>query len=252
MTNTKLKTITQEELDKVLSDHKTWLDSHGDKGTRADLSLTDLSKFDLSGSDLSMTNLSGSDLSDSNLEMAFLTYSGKVIDPFNIKEEDICFIDIAHHLSKICRYGGALPHNINYSVAQHSLHLVEWARENNYSTSLQKQLLLHDAAETYIGDMISSVKKGLNDYKKLEYKIEMIIKKKYSIIDCKEDINLIKLLDKRIVLDEARAFFQSYYTIFSSRSGGLTPLGLNIMISDPKIIEQQFLREGFLLLDNIY
>jgi len=85
MTNTKLKTITQEELDKVLSDHKTWLDSHGTRGTRADLSLTDLSKMDLSYFDLykmdlsysilSYTDLSYTDLSNSYLFKSDLSHS---------------------------------------------------------------------------------------------------------------------------------------------------------------------------------
>jgi hypothetical protein len=67
MTNTKLKTITKRKLDKVLSNHKTWLDSYGTKGTRADLSYTDLSNTDLSLTDLFYSNLSNSNLSHSDL-----------------------------------------------------------------------------------------------------------------------------------------------------------------------------------------
>ena len=35
-----------------------------------------------------------------------LTYTGKVIDPLNVKPDDICIEDIAHGLSVLCRYNG--------------------------------------------------------------------------------------------------------------------------------------------------
>jgi len=113
MTNIGLKTITQEELDKVLSNHETWLDSHGTKGTRADLSYTDLSNSDLydsnlSHSDLSRTNLSmtnlyntnlsnsnlfNSNLSDSNLSRSDLSNSN--LSYSNLSRSDLSYSDLS-------------------------------------------------------------------------------------------------------------------------------------------------------------
>jgi uncharacterized protein YjbI with pentapeptide repeats len=48
----KLKTITREELSKVLVDHKLWKDTEGKEGKRADLNYSNLSFVDLSNSNL--------------------------------------------------------------------------------------------------------------------------------------------------------------------------------------------------------
>ena len=81
--------MTQEELDKIVEQHKHWIkqDCEGWEGMRADLSKADLSKVDLNGADLrgadlngaylygadlSKANLSDADLSKANLNRAFL------------------------------------------------------------------------------------------------------------------------------------------------------------------------------------
>jgi 5'-deoxynucleotidase YfbR-like HD superfamily hydrolase len=79
------------------------------------------------------------------------TFTGRIINPARVCSEDIDIIDIAHHLSKIDRYNGALP--VHYSVAQHSVmvsHLVprEFALWG----------LLHDGPEYVVGDLVRGVK----------------------------------------------------------------------------------------------
>jgi hypothetical protein len=79
--------MTQEEIKKVIDDHKKWLDNKED-GKKADLSGADLREAylrgadlreaylrgaDLSGADLSGTDLSGADLSGANLSRADLS-----------------------------------------------------------------------------------------------------------------------------------------------------------------------------------
>lgn len=88
------------------------------------------------------------------------------LDP---RPEDIRIQDIAAHLSRICRFGGALretqesgqdrlgrPKNRRvetYSVAQHSV-LVS----RNVPQEFALEALLHDAAEAYVGDVIKPIK----------------------------------------------------------------------------------------------
>lgn len=81
------------------------------------------------------------------------TFTGKLVDPFALEREDIDIRDIAHHLSNLCRYTGAGPF---YSVAQHSLLVAD------YFVKPEERLagLLHDAAETYINDIASPLKRA--------------------------------------------------------------------------------------------
>src|SRR5690606_26960723 len=56
-------------------------------------------------------------------EMLFETISGRKLDLYNILPSDIDIFDIAHSLSRQCRFSG---HCVEfYSVAQHSLRVAE-------------------------------------------------------------------------------------------------------------------------------
>lgn len=76
-----------------------------------------------------------------------VTYTGKVFDLLNPKPEMVCIEDIAHSLAYQCRYAGHTRKF--YSVAQHCILMAD--NPDLPGDPLQK--LLHDAAETYIGDM---------------------------------------------------------------------------------------------------
>ena len=72
--------MTREDLDKILADHKKWIDTKEDKGIRANLSWCDLSEASLSYANLSKANLShakliGTDLSYANLRYTDLSHA---------------------------------------------------------------------------------------------------------------------------------------------------------------------------------
>jgi len=160
-----------------------------------------------------------------------ITHSGKKINLETISEDDICLSDIAHHLTKICRYGGALPFNVWYSVAQHSIQLANYSKANGYSKEIQAVLLLHDASEAYLGDIISSVKPKLLGYSDLESKVARLIETKYNLTigsDDREVNEVVKELDTRIVLDEAKFLFPSQYEKFTAQMPGVQELGIKI------------------------
>jgi len=85
-----------------------------------------------------------------------ITHTGKKIDIENTRPEDIDINDIAFALSHIPRFNG---HVGCYSVAQHSVHVAELAPNR-----LTVAALLHDAAETYIGDLASPNQKTRREY----------------------------------------------------------------------------------------
>lgn len=79
------------------------------------------------------------------------TYTGAKYYPCSPLARDIRIADIAHHLSMICRFTGAVRRF--YSVAEHSVHV-------SYCVPPEMALqgLLHDAEEAYVTDQGRPVK----------------------------------------------------------------------------------------------
>ena len=117
-----------------------------------------------------------------------LTYTGKVVNPLDLKPKDICIEDIAHQLACVNRFAGCTMSPIN--VAQHSVYcsrLVEDTyldtdeveRTTPKSKKLQLQALLHDAAEAYLGDITKWLKAELPQYIAAEERAMQVILKKF-------------------------------------------------------------------------
>ena len=102
-----------------------------------------------------------------------LTYTGKIINPLDLKPEDICIEDIAHHLSLVNRFAGATAKPI--SVAQHSVYVSRLCDD----TPHRLQALLHDATEAYLGDMVKWLKPSMPAYTKAEERAEQVIFEKF-------------------------------------------------------------------------
>lgn len=173
-----------------------------------------------------------------------ITHSGIQFDLTLIQSEHICLADIAHHLTRICRYGGATEIGEHYSVAQHSVLLCEYALKYGWP-ELARTLILHDATEAYLGDIVKGLKNLLPDYKLLENKIDTIIKNKYKISTTNiHRENLAKELDTRILLDESRVFCKNHYGLFLETLAGFQPLGVHPISEDveySRYIKSRFL-----------
>lgn len=165
--------------------------------------------------------------------MIYTTNSGIRIDISKFSKKLVCINDIAHHLTKICRYGGALPLDRHYSVAEHSILLAEYANKH-YGLEIAKAALFHDASEAYLGDIVSGLKKFLPDYKKIEYRVESVIKKKYRIFDDELTNATVKFLDQSILEDEHKKFFPHRLELFKVKQ---KHSGLGIKINAPKNLE---------------
>lgn len=107
--------------------------------------------------------------------MAWLqTYTGIAFPIFDPQVEDIEIEDIAHHLSFNCRFNGAVTDF--YSVAQHSVLVSQQVPEEDALWGL-----LHDAAEAYLGDLITPVKATLAQFHWAEMKILNKVAEKYGL-----------------------------------------------------------------------
>ncbi len=172
----------------------------------------------------------------------FLMHSGEEIDLSNFSASNVNLHDIAHHLTKTCRYSGCLQLEDHYSVAQHSMALSQYACDCGMPVEVQRGLLMHDASEAYLGDVNGVVKKYLPDYLALEDEVTKIIEDKYQIVNSSATKEIIKELDKRILLDEARTFINSKYHRFKHQSFGLEPLGIHLKAeTNLSIIKNRFL-----------
>ena len=100
--------------------------------------------------------------------------SGRRLDLLDPSPFDVEIEDIAHGLARVARWNGQTTGPYPFSVAQHSL-LVEAIAQHLRADLPAKTaliILLHDAAEYVIGDIISPFKAVLGDaYKGVEARI---------------------------------------------------------------------------------
>lgn len=79
------------------------------------------------------------------------TFTGRKYWPLEPSAEDIVIEDIAHALAHQCRFNGHTRHF--YSVAEHSVICSVHGPQEH-----AMELLMHDAAEAYTGDLIRPIK----------------------------------------------------------------------------------------------
>ena len=101
------------------------------------------------------------------MQICIKTITGRRINLLEMTPDDVSLDDIAGSLSHQCRWIGHVREP--YSVAQHSVHVLEIARcmgtlEERHGTidrNLCGWALLHDAAEAYLGDIHGPLKQWL-------------------------------------------------------------------------------------------
>ena len=122
-------------------------------------------------------------------------YSGKPLYPLDVREEDLDIEDIAHHLSMIARYNGAVK--FPYSVAQHS-----WVLSYLVSDENKFCALMHDTTEAIVGDMIRPIKYLFPKFEEIENNIWKVIAKKYGLTEVIP--NEVKVADTKICFSEKK------------------------------------------------
>ena len=134
--------------------------------------------------------------------------SGRRLDLLDPSPLDIEIEDIAHGLARVARWNGQTIGAHIYSVAQHCL-LVEAlarARLPRLDRSRRLAVLLHDAPEYVIGDMISPFKAVIGDaYKAVERRLLTAIHLRFGLpAQSAPDLEaLIKAADRQAAYLEA-------------------------------------------------
>lgn len=110
--------------------------------------------------------------------------SGRRLNLLDPSPLDIEIEDIAHGLARVARWNGQTTGAHIYSVAQHSLLVDEIAGAISPSVSLatRRAVLLHDAAEYVIGDMISPFKAVIGGaYRETEARILEAVLRRFDL-----------------------------------------------------------------------
>jgi hypothetical protein len=109
---------------------------------------------------------------DAASETVVTTFCGKEVDLLAPALSSICIRDIAQHESLINRYNGAVEH----SVAYHS-----YLASKLVPDSEALAVLLHDAAEAYVGDDVRQKKNIVSGTRELEDRLQRKICEKYGL-----------------------------------------------------------------------
>lgn len=125
------------------------------------------------------------------------TFTGKYLNIFDPNPDDIVIEDIAHALSRQCRFGGHLEEF--YSVAQHSIECA-----SRVSEPYKLQALLHDASEAFILDIPTPIKPKLTNYAEIENNLMLVISSKFGFTYPLD--KSVKDVDKEMLIHEWNTF----------------------------------------------
>lgn len=134
--------------------------------------------------------------------------SGRRLDILDPSPVDVELSDIAHGLARVARWNGQTIGDYPFSVAQHSVLVLELFRSANPDAdpTAQLQCLLHDAPEYVVGDIISPFKAVIGgSYKDVEKGLLAAIYLRFSL-PATMPASVSKLVKKA---DQEAAFFEA-------------------------------------------
>lgn len=162
------------------------------------------------------------------------TYTGKVFWPLDPRPEDFCIEDIAHALSRICRFAGHTKRF--YSVAQHSVFV---ARRCGFVG------LMHDFPEAYIGDMARPLKDFMPAFKTVEKRIWQA---GAIAFDLPQSLpKWVKWIDNEALITERRDLLTPTPYLWHESLEGITPAEQTIVPLSPAAAERAFLAAFYAL-----
>ena len=161
--------------------------------------------------------------------------SGRRLDLLDPSPLDVEIEDIAHGLARVARWNGQTNGANIFSVAQHTLLVEAMARRRqSLDRRARRAILLHDAPEYVIGDMISPFKAVIGDsYKGTEQRLLTAIHLRFGLpaVLPAELTKLIKAADREAAYLEA------------TRLAGFAPAEAQRFFGTPQEITAAFERD---------
>ncbi len=136
--------------------------------------------------------------------------SGRRLDLLNPSPLDVEIADIAHGLARVARWNGQTIGDYPFSVAQHSILVLEIFNAGSTTPKPSEQLytLLHDAPEYVMGDIISPFKAAMGgNYKDIEERVLEAVHLRFSL-SASRPAKLIRSIKKA---DKQAAYFEAVH-----------------------------------------
>jgi 5'-deoxynucleotidase YfbR-like HD superfamily hydrolase len=176
--------------------------------------------------------------------------SGRRLDLLDPSPLDVELEDIAHGLARVARWNGQTIGNHAYSVAQHTLLVAHIAAVIAPKLDAQGRLalLLHDAPEYVIGDMISPFKALIGgDYKTVEARLLSAIHLRFGVRTPvpEKTVEAIKEADRVAAYFEATrlaGFSEREAIRVFGRPKGIDPETLDLSPWPSAVAEKRFLK----------
>ncbi len=134
--------------------------------------------------------------------------SGRRLDLLDPSPVDVEIEDIAHGLARVARWNGQTKGELPFTVAQHSLLVLEFceAMRPDWPVKWRLAALLHDAPEFVIGDMISPFKAALGEgYRSIERRLQTAVHLRFGLPAALPDA-VAKTIKRA---DRASAFYEA-------------------------------------------
>ena len=175
--------------------------------------------------------------------------SGRRLDLLDPTPVDIEIEDIAHGLAFVARWNGQTRGDWPYSVAEHSLLVVDIFLRQTPGAPPRDVLaaLLHDAPEYVIGDMISPVKAAVGpDYGALDDRLQAAINLRFGLraqtpVALKKRIKRADTLSAWLEAVEIAGFAPAEADRFFGKPPPGTLDGLSITLRPPAQVRADFL-----------
>jgi len=157
------------------------------------------------------------------------TFHNHNFDPTAPTADDLCIEDIAHALSYLTRANGHFREF--YSVARHSINCAKEVKARGFTEKVQLLALLHDSAESYIGDLTRPLRRHIPEFTEFERNLQKLIYEKFATTEVTNDErDAVKTADDSLLYHEFQTFHGA--ELFE------TPPALHIVLTSDKLPAQ--------------
>lgn len=152
------------------------------------------------------------------------TVTGRQFWPLDPEASEVHLEDIAGALSKLCRWGGHVPGDGIFSVAQHCVLVA-----HNLPHRFRAQGLMHDAHEAYIVDIPRPIKRYLVNYDVMAARLDACIGDRFGLELCDLPPEVDEADSQSLATERRDLLLPTPTTVVEDRHLGIAPWKMKIV-----------------------